>query len=164
MLYNGTSPEGHYGATGYATSPDGWTWTRAGQASDDEYRLQGGVPTTPLDLEASRRNYAAIGTGVLDYTQLNSVRLDNFSQLDIRIDKKWNFRRLTLDVFIDIQNLLNTVNPAPPNYTFERTPDGKAFVTSDGKPLQTDGSNAIPILLENTEGSLLPTVGIVVEF
>jgi MYXO-CTERM domain-containing protein len=42
MLYNGTSPEGHYGATGYATSTDGWTWTRAGQASDDEYRLQGG--------------------------------------------------------------------------------------------------------------------------
>jgi hypothetical protein len=42
MLYNGTSPEGHYGATGYATSPDGWTWTRAGQASADEYRLQGG--------------------------------------------------------------------------------------------------------------------------
>ncbi|HOY04627.1 MAG TPA: TonB-dependent receptor [Saprospiraceae bacterium] len=129
-----------------------------------KYRLQGGVPYTPLDLEASRLNYASIGTGVLDYTKLNALRLGNFSQLDIRIDKKWNFRRATLDVFIDIQNVLSTVNPAPPSYTFQRTADGSAFVTTDNKPLQADGSNAIPFLIENTEGSLLPSVGIVVEF
>ena len=129
-----------------------------------KYRLQGGLPYTPLDLEASQLNYATIGTGVLDYSRLNSLRLGNFSQLDIRVDKKWNFRRSTLDIFIDIQNLLNTVNPAPPNYTFQRTADGKAFVTTDGQPLRADGSNAVPLLLENTEGSLLPSVGIVVEF
>jgi hypothetical protein len=64
-----------------------------------KYRLQGGVPYTPLDLEASRLNYATIGTGVLDNSRLNSLRLGNFSQLDLRIDKKWNFRRFTLDVF-----------------------------------------------------------------
>lgn len=129
-----------------------------------KYRLQGGVPYTPLDLDASRLNYASIGTGVLDYTRLNALRLGNFSQLDIRIDKKWNFRKATLDVFIDIQNVLGTVNPAPPTYTFQRTADGSAFVTTDNKPLKADGSNAIPILIENTEGSLLPSVGIVVEF
>lgn len=129
-----------------------------------KYRLQGGVPYTPLDLEASRLNYATLGTGVLDNSRLNTLRLGNFSQLDLRLDKKWNFRRTTLDVFIDIQNLLNTVNPAPPNYTFQRTPDGKAFVTTDGQPLRTDGSNAVPLLLDNTEGSLLPSIGIIVEF
>lgn len=42
MLYNGTDPEEHYGPTGYATSPDGWTWTKQGMVSADEYRLQGG--------------------------------------------------------------------------------------------------------------------------
>lgn len=129
-----------------------------------KYRFQGGVPYTPLDLEASRLNYATLGTGVPDNSRLNAERLGNFSQMDIRLDKKWNFRRATLDVFIDIQNLLNTVNPAPPNYTFQRTPDGTAFVTTDGQPLRADGGNAIPLLLENTEGSLLPSVGIVVEF
>lgn len=129
-----------------------------------KYRFQGGVPYTPLDLDASRRNYATLGVGVLDYSRLNAERLGNFSQMDVRLDKKWNFRRATLDVFIDIQNLLNTVNPAPPNYTFQRTPDGTAFLTTDGQPLNADGSNAIPLLLENTEGSLLPSVGIVVEF
>lgn len=129
-----------------------------------KYRLQGGVPYTPLDLEASRLNYATIGTGLLDNNRLNSLRLGSFSQMDLRIDKKWNFKKVALDVFIDIQNILNTVNPAPPNYTFQRSPDGTTFVTTDGQPLRADGSNAIPLLLENTEGSLLPSVGIVVEF
>jgi len=129
-----------------------------------KFRLQGGVPYTPLDLDASRLNYASIGTGVLDNSRLNTLRLGNFSQLDLRLDKKWNFKRATLDVFIDIQNVLNTVNPAPPNYTFQRTADGTAFLTTDGQPIRADGSNAIPLLLENTEGSLLPSVGIVVEF
>jgi hypothetical protein len=122
------------------------------------------VPYTPLDLDASRLNYATIGTGILDNSRLNSLRLGAFSQLDLRIDKKWNFRRATLDVFVDVQNLLNTINPAPPTYTFQRTADGSAFLTSDGKPLLADGSNAVPLLIDNEEGSLLPTVGIVVEF
>lgn len=129
-----------------------------------KYRLQGGVPYTPLDLEASRLNYATIGTGVLDNSRLNTLRLGNFSQLDLRLDKKWNFRRTTFDVFIDIQNVLNTVNPAPPNYTFQRTADGRAFATTDGQPFRTDGSNAIPLLLDNTEGSLLPSIGLIWEF
>jgi hypothetical protein len=129
-----------------------------------KYRWQGGVPYTPLDLDASRLNYASIGTGVLDNSRLNTLRLGNFNQMDIRVDKKWNFKRLTLDVFVDIQNILNAVNPAPPNYTFQRTADGTAFVTTDGQALRSDGSNAIPVLLENTEGSLLPSIGIVVEF
>lgn len=42
MLYNGTDPDGHYGPTGYATSPDGWAWTKQGMITADEYRLQGG--------------------------------------------------------------------------------------------------------------------------
>lgn len=129
-----------------------------------KYRWQGGVPYTPLDLDASRLNYATIGTGVLDNSRLNSLRLGNFSQMDIRVDKKWNFKRLTLDIFVDIQNILNAVNPAPPNYTFQRTADGSAFTTTDGLALRADGSNAVPILLENTEGALLPSIGIVVEF
>lgn len=129
-----------------------------------KYRLQGGVPYTPLDLEASRLNYATLGTGVLDYSKVNTLRLGNFSQMDIRVDKKWNFRRVSLDVFLDIQNLLNTVNPAPPNYTFKRTTDGSDFLTTDGQPLRSDGSNAIPIILENTEASLLPSIGLVLEF
>ncbi len=129
-----------------------------------KYRWQGGVPYTPFDLVASQLNYATLGTGLLDYNQLNTLRLSSFSQMDIRVDKKWNFKRMTLDLFADIQNLLNTVNPAFPNYTFQRSADGSTFATTDNLPLRSDSSNAIPLLLVNTEGSFLPTLGFVVEF
>jgi hypothetical protein len=129
-----------------------------------KYRLQGGVPFTPLDLDASRANYLALGTGLPDYNRLNSQRLGNFSQMDLRLDKKWNFRRSTFDLYVDIQNLLNTVNPAPDTYTFQRTADGNAFITTDGQQVLPDGSNAVPRLLNNSEGSLLPTLGVIIEF
>lgn len=52
LLYNGTQPGGHYGPTGYATSPDGVTWTKAGAITDDEDFLQGGgLIRTPYGLE-----------------------------------------------------------------------------------------------------------------
>ncbi len=42
MLYNGTKGDEHYGPTGYATSTDGWTWTKHGAITADEWDLQGG--------------------------------------------------------------------------------------------------------------------------
>ncbi|MES2639594.1 MAG: MYXO-CTERM sorting domain-containing protein [Myxococcota bacterium] len=42
MLYNATDPEQHYGPTAYATSADGWTWTKHAPLSADELRFQGG--------------------------------------------------------------------------------------------------------------------------
>jgi hypothetical protein len=37
-------------------------------------------------------------------------------------------------------------------------------MTTDSAPLKADGSNAIPILLENRDGQFLPTIGLIVEF
>lgn len=42
LLYNGTDPEQHYGPTGWATSPDGVTWTKHGAITANEDFLQGG--------------------------------------------------------------------------------------------------------------------------
>jgi hypothetical protein len=129
-----------------------------------KFRFQGGVPYTPFDTAASRINYALTGTGSLDYTRINTERLTNFSQLDLRIDKKWNFRRTTLDVFIDIQNALSAKSPGNPNYTFARLSDNSGWDTTDGQPLRADGGNAKQIILENADGSLLPSIGVILEF
>ena len=52
LLYNGTTPDQHYGPTGYATSEDGWTWTKHGAITADEDMLQGGsVVASPYRLE-----------------------------------------------------------------------------------------------------------------
>jgi outer membrane receptor for ferrienterochelin and colicin len=129
-----------------------------------KYRFAGGAPYTPFDAEASRLNYASLGTGVPDYTRLNAQRLGAFNQLDLRVDKKWNFRRLTLDVFLDVTNVLGVQTPVYPNYTFGRTEDNTGFATTDGEALRPDGANAIPLILDENRAVPLPTIGFIVEF
>ncbi len=40
LWYDGTDPTEHYGGTGYATSPDGWSWTKHGEILLAEEALQ----------------------------------------------------------------------------------------------------------------------------
>jgi len=129
-----------------------------------KYRVGGGSPYTPFDEAASRASYGATGQGVLDYSQLNTLRFDAFQQFDVRIDKKINFRRLTLDLYVDVQNALLATNPGQPNYTFARLPDNSGFATTDGQPLRPDGSNATPVILDNESGNITPTIGFILEF
>jgi outer membrane receptor for ferrienterochelin and colicin len=129
-----------------------------------KYRYASGAPFTPFDLVASQRNYASRGVGVLDFAQLNSLRLGGFQQLDLRIDKKWNFKKATFDLFLDVTNILAAKNPAYPQYTFQRTADNSGFFTTDGGPLLSDGSNAVPVILENNDATVLPTFGFIIEF
>ncbi|MGV3641224.1 MAG: TonB-dependent receptor [Adhaeribacter sp.] len=129
-----------------------------------KYRYAGGAPATPFDLEASRKNYATLGTGLLDYSRLDADRLRAFSQLDLRVDKKWNFRRFTFDLFLDMANVLASKTPGYDRYTFARKADNSGFETTDGEPLQPDGSNASPLILRNEDGNVIPTLGFIVEF
>ncbi len=129
-----------------------------------KYRLAGGSPYTPFNLEASRGSYLSTGSGILDFSQLNQLRLGAFQQVDLRIDKKFNYKKVTLDLFIDIQNLLSTPQQAYPSYVFERNEDNTGWKTTDGKAIQQNGSNAIPVILNNTNTTFLPTFGFILEF
>ena len=117
-----------------------------------------------LDENVSRLNYLAQGIGIPDYNQLNNLRLGSFNSSDIRIDKKWNFKKIALDLFLDVSNWYLAKNPAVPEYTFERLTDNTAFKTTDGKPIQPDGSNAIPTRVKNDDPFFTPTIGFIVEF
>jgi hypothetical protein len=129
-----------------------------------KYRVGGGSPYTPYDEAVSRASYQAVGTGVLDYSQLNTRRLGGFQQLDLRLDKKISLRRLSFDFYIDVQNALLTKPVSVPTYTFERTADNAGYRTTDGLAIRPDGSNAIPILLPDSDALVVPTIGFIVEF
>jgi hypothetical protein len=129
-----------------------------------KYRLAGGAPYTPYDMTSSQLNYVTSGTGSFDYTQLNSQRLPVFNQLDIRIDKKINFKKSSLDFFLDIQNVTNAKSYTQDLYSFQRTADNSGFATTDGQALRPDGSNGIPILIPNVNGSIIPAFGIIYDF
>jgi outer membrane receptor for ferrienterochelin and colicin len=129
-----------------------------------KFRYQGGVPYTPFDDAASQANYLSQGQGILDYANLNTKRLGGFNSSDVRIDKKYNFKKLTIDVFLDVSNWYIAKNPAIPSYTFERNATNTAFLTTDNLPLNANGSNAKPILLKNDDPQVTPTLGFIVEF
>jgi hypothetical protein len=129
-----------------------------------KYRFAGGSPYSPFDMEASRTNYLTVGQGVYDYSKLNTLRISSFNQFDIRLDKKMNFKKVTLDLYMDIQNALLISSEAFPNYTFERTPDNLGWKTTDGNPVQTNGSNATPVILSNFSNTVIPTIGFILEF
>ena len=129
-----------------------------------KYRFVGGAPYTPFDMDASQVSYATQGIGVRDYTQLNSLRLKAYNQVDIRIDKKYNFNKWSIDLYMDLQNALGINNPASPDYTFNRKSDNSGWLTTDGGPLKPDGSNATPVLLDNNSAIITPSIGFVVEF
>lgn len=129
-----------------------------------KFRYQGAAPFTPFDLEQSRINYLTLGTGIFNYELVNSQRLPAFHAADIRIDKKWNYSRFTLDLYLDIQNFYGATGAGIPNFTFKRNEDNTAFITTDNQPVQSNGSNAIPLILNNRDGNVLPTIGFILEF
>lgn len=129
-----------------------------------KYRIAGGQPYTPFNLEASHRDYITNGVGTLDYSRVNQERLPFFNQLDFRIDKKFYYKNTTLGLFMDIQNLLLYKTPGLPNYTFKRTEDNSGFATTNGLPLAADNNNAIPLILENRSATVVPSIGFILEF
>ena len=90
--------------------------------------------------------------------------MKNFSQFDLRIDKKINLKKQSFDIYFDIQNALLAKNPSFPTYTFERTSDNSGFATTDGKILNPNGSNAIPLILSDATANVTPGLGLIWEF
>lgn len=129
-----------------------------------KFRYQGGAPYSPFDDVASKANYLSLGQGIVDYARLNTQRLGGFNSGDVRIDKKWNFKKMTIDLFLDVTNWYIAKNPAIPTYTFRRNANNTAFLTTDGLPINMNGSNAIPTLLSNDDPQVTPTLGFIIEF
>lgn len=129
-----------------------------------KFRYQGGSPFTPFDETLSRLNYLSQGVGTLDYSKLNNNRLTGFNSSDVRIDKKWNLRKITFDLFLDVTNWYAAKNPAIPEYTFKRNAANTAFLTTDGLSIKADGSNAIPTRVKNDDPFVTPTIGLIIEF
>ncbi len=120
----------------------------------------GGLPYTPYDIDVSmdREYWDSQGVPQLDYALLNANRNASFSQLDLRVDKKWFFKNWSLDVFMDIQNLFSQVPDAPPSLDVLRDP-------ATGLPIpdpQSPGRYQ-PRYLNANAGTVVPAIGLIVE-
>ena len=124
-----------------------------------KWRYNGGLPFTPFDLDKSAivEAWNAQGGPYLDFNRLNQLRLEPFHQLDLRIDKKYFYEKWSLMFYVDIQNLYNFKGKSQDNYIREKDAAGN-FITTDNNTRYV--LRGIP----NTSGTVLPSIGIMVEF
>jgi hypothetical protein len=123
-------------------------------------RYSGGAPYTPIDFTGSSNisNFDVNPQGSLDYSRLNAVRLGDFYQLDVRLDKKYNFKKFIFNVFLDIQNLTGFIYNAQPIFLLQRDANGNAQIDPN------DPTRYLTKLENNLNGSTLPTLGIIIEW
>ena len=129
-----------------------------------KWRFVGGAPFTPYDLAKSslRPAWDIRNIAYLDYDRFNTERGGNFHQLDLRVDKQYFFDKWSLILYVDVQNV----------YNFQlRQQDFLTNLDEDGNPNIDPATGALPyeqqryILrsLPNESGTVLPTLGIIVE-
>jgi len=129
-----------------------------------KWRFIGGLPYTPYDLEKTALVTAwnTQGRPFWDYSQFNAQRLNNFLQLDIRIDRTFNFTRWSLLVYLDIQNALAAQSEQPDIIVPNTDANGNFIILNPNDPIEEQHYelNQIP----SSSGTLLPTIGITVDF
>lgn len=123
-----------------------------------KYRFSGGSPYTPYDEDKSSlvEAWNASGRAYYDYSIHNTGRLPAFSQLDIRIDKDIYRERFALKFYIDIQNALNRESIFPDILLSTGTVENPGAPAGEQRYLMKR--------IKNSSGTILPTIGISVEF
>ena len=118
----------------------------------------GGAPYTPYDEEGS--SYKVVwdsnGRPIVDYSLYNTLRLNPYVQLDIRIDKSFYFKKWTLSIYLDMENV-----------TFSKIQQQDAYLSS-GEIMNPEAElNLQRYRMEELKlwsGTIVPTLGVTVEF
>jgi hypothetical protein len=125
-----------------------------------KWRFVGGAPYTPYDYEKSsyKEAWDLQGRGYLDYSKFNTERLNAFHQLDLRIDKQYFYSGWSLMIYVDVQNVYNHKADQPPILLRESDANGLP-VTDPTDPLKYSLK-----YLNDEAGTVLPTIGVIIEF
>lgn len=140
--------------TAFSTYKIGNDWSVGGK-----WRFVGGVPYTPYDLDKSAEIAAweALGGPYFDFEKINTQRFKAFHQLDVRVDKAFYLENVTAKFYVDIQNAYNFQAEANDIVIRKRE-------ENEPKDLIINGSKYELDVIENFTGTVLPTLGIIIEF
>ena len=119
----------------------------------------GGSPYTPFNINETVRieNWNVRPSGIPDYTQLNTQRISAFHQIDLRIDKKYFFKRWSLNIYFDVQNAYNYQTKFEDSIDVEKDANKNPIEDPDNPGFY------IPKFIQNTSGQVLPTIGVIIE-
>ena len=126
------------------------------------WRFLGGTPYTPYDvgLSAQTRVWDLNQSALVDYTRLNSERVGNSHILDIRVDKKWYFKKWALNLYLDVQNVYNFQADTPGYYDTVKDDQGNPLINPNSDP--NNPSYQLKFI-DNPSGTVIPSFGIVIE-
>lgn len=131
------------------------------------YRFQSALPRTPFADDSDLLLNWNINNGArLDFARINTLRGTAVNSIDLRIDKKWFFKKWSLNLYLDIQNV-NGNAVAQPTLLLDRPldannmPIGDPIIVNPDAPLEEQ--RYLLKELDTGSGNALPTVGIVVE-
>jgi len=126
------------------------------------WRFVGGAPYTPVNLSTSSQKavWDVSNQAVLDYSKFNSERFPNSHQLDMRIDKEFYFKKWVLNLYADVQNVYNFKTQGEPVYTNLKNPP---VDSNDTNIDPADASRYVLRTIENSNGMILPTIGLIIK-
>lgn len=129
-----------------------------------KWRFIGGQPYTPFDAYTSSlvQYWDVTGYPALDYNQYNQVRYETFNQLDLRIDKEWYLPGITINLYVDVQNVLNTKSTSSTFLIQELDTQGNPIIENPSDPIELQRYRMKE--LESVAGTVVPTIGIIIEF
>jgi len=129
-----------------------------------KWRYVDGSPYTPIDEINSSYKLAwdNRGRGIIDYSRFNELRLGAFHQLDIRVDKAFYFKKLTLTIYTDIQNIYNFKAESSPTVVLDIDANGSPVIINPTETINLQRYK-LKYLNSNGGGTILPTIGIIVE-
>jgi hypothetical protein len=130
-----------------------------------KWRFVGGPPYTPYDLVKSsiRPAWDVQNSPYLDYARFNTDRYGNFHQLDLRVDKEYFFDKWSLILYIDIQNIYN-FKQSEQDLVTNLDENGNLNIDPATANLPYQDQKYILRQLPSEGGTVLPTIGIIVEF
>lgn len=126
-----------------------------------KWRFVGGAPYTPFDLEISSLRVAwdAQNMAYPDLGRFNQERLGSFHQLDIRLDKQYYLNNWSVMFYLDVQNVYNFKSEEPDRLSLARDTNGRPVADPDDQ-----SRYLMQVIKSDGQGTILPTVGIIVEF
>ena len=95
---------------------------------------------------------------MLDYDKLNSERLKPSHGLDVRIDKRLYFDKWSFNFYIDIQNIYNFQSELPSYIDVNRDAANAPIISGDNP------NSYETKYVSNTAGTVLPSLGIMIQF
>ena len=130
-----------------------------------KYRFTGGAPFTPDDVEKSSNVLAwnAQSRAYPNYNRFNQERLGMYNQFDVRVDKSFYFDTWSLMLYLDIQNLFGASVDTPDILTVDTDDNGQRIIVNPDAPINEQQYQMRYIKTEGS-GTILPTVGIMIEF